>query len=123
MTIARYTSPDGIDWTGMQHPDNPASPPAIVTGEAFDTVWKAKGWQEVAHADADQARRLQLDPTTASAAGPNESGPVSFTGASADAFTAAELTEAAQARGLPTSGSKAEVLGRLQEHEGSSSPS
>lgn len=31
----------------MEHPDLPEAEPASVTEEAFNSVWKAKGWKKV----------------------------------------------------------------------------
>lgn len=40
------------DWVQMKHPNIPDAQPAVATREAFDEVWKDKGWNVIAEAEA-----------------------------------------------------------------------
>jgi hypothetical protein len=95
----------------MTHPD--VEGPAPTSQEAFDTVWGAKGWQlvptqEVAEVLAEQQAAADVAAELAA---------VTFAGHTEDEYTKDYLIEAANQRGVDSTGTKAEILARLQAAE------
>lgn len=54
----------------IKHPGLPEAPPARTTEDAFEAIWKDKGWKVVETTDkpeTDQAESVSTDETTAPA--------------------------------------------------------
>lgn len=44
-----------MDFIEMEHPNLPANPPVSVAPDAFEKVWKEKGWRRVGEAVEETA--------------------------------------------------------------------
>lgn len=111
MTSPNETTDDTLY---MRHPQL-SGPPATTTQEAFDGVWKAKGWELVRSADTGDA----ADEAAAAEALRVQAGETAFTDTEPDAFGKELLVLAAGQRGLATGGTKADIHARLVEYEAS----
>ncbi len=103
----------------MRHPHS--GPITTVTPEAFEQIWKAKGWQEVPDEDGLAAEVAAVEAQTPGVE--NLEQPLDVVAATQgyESLKKEELVTLADDRGVDSSGTKADIITRLQDADAGTS--